>query len=341
MLFKRIFGFMAKNLAMDLGTANTLMHIPGQGIVLNEPSVVAIDEQDGKIIAVGSEAKKYLGRTPQGIKVIRPMKAGVIADFDATNQMISHFIRRVMSGLHLVKPKMVIGIPPGITQVEKRAVIESAYQVGVSEVHLVDEAIAAAIGAGLPIEEAIGNIVVDIGGGTTDIAVISLSGIVCGESIKTAGDAMNESIQNFLKDKFQMLIGENMSERIKIAIGTAYPLEGALDMEVSGRSIVTGVPTTVLVTDEHVYKAISPQVQAIVLAIRRVLEKTPPRLIEDSTLTGILLAGGGALLKGIDKIIALETNLPVHVDGDPLTTGVRGAGIIIEDKQRYQSLFIE
>lgn len=340
MVFGRLFRFFGKSLAMDLGTANTLIHVSRRGIVLNEPSVVAIDERSGKVLAVGAEAKSYMGRVPQGISIIRPLKDGVIADFEVTNRMISYFIRKVTSGLRITAPSMVIGIPPYITNVEKRAVIDSAHSVGVRDVRLVDEAMSSAIGAGLPVHEAVSNFVVDIGGGTCDVAVISLSGHVCGESLRVAGDEMNEGIQNYLKDRFRMLIGESSAEQIKIKLGSALPLEQPLEMQVSGRGLTSGIPTTVTITDADVREAIAPTVMAILQAVRRTLEKTPPNLIEDSTRNGVLLVGGGALIRNMDKLINQETTLPVIVDQDPLTTCVRGAGRIMENSKAFEEVFI-
>ncbi len=332
--------FFGKNMAMDLGTANTLIHVSKRGIVLNEPSVVALDERSHKVLAVGAEAKTYMGREPQGIKIIRPLKDGVIADFEVTNRMISYFIRKVTTGLRLASPRMVIGIPPYITNVEKRAVIDSAHEVGVQDVQLVDEAMASAIGANLPVDKAVCNFVVDIGGGTCDVAVISLSGHVCGESLRVAGDEMNESIQQYLKDKFRILIGESTAERIKMQIGSAAPLEEPLTMHVSGRGLTSGIPTTVTITDSDIREAITPTVRAILQAVRRTLEKTPPSLIEDSTASGILLVGGGALIRGMDRALHDETTLPIITDPDPLTTCVRGAGKIIDNRSRYEQVLI-
>jgi len=340
MVFGRLMRLFGKNLAMDLGTANTLVYVSKRGIVLNEPSVVAIDERTNKVMAVGAEAKSYMGRAPKGIRIIRPLKDGVIADFEVTNRMISYFISKVTKGLRIASPAMVIGIPPYITNVEKRAVIDSAHSVGVRDVRLVDEAMASAIGAGLPVHEAVSNFVVDIGGGTCDVAVISLSGHVCGESLRVAGDEMNEAIQNHLKDNYRMLIGESSAEQIKIQIGSALPMDEPREMQVSGRGITSGIPTTVTITDSDVRQAISPTVGAILQAVRRTLEKTPPNLIEDSTRNGILLVGGGALIRNMDKAITKETTLPVIVDQDPLTTCVRGAGRIIEDRKRFEQVFI-
>lgn len=340
MVFGRFLRLFGKNLAMDLGTANTLIYVSKRGIVLNEPTVVAIDDRSGKVIAVGAEAKSYMGRAPQGISIIRPLKDGVIADFEVTNRMISSFIRKITTGMRISSPAMVVGIPPYITNVEKRAVIDSAHEVGVRDVRLVDEAMASAIGADLPVHDAVSNFVVDIGGGTCDVAVISLSGHVCGESLRVAGDEMNEAIQNYMKDNFRMLIGESTAENIKMTIGSAAPLDEPLEMQVSGRGITSGIPTTVTITDTDVREAIMPTVRAILQAVRRTLEKTPPNLIEDSTRNGILLVGGGALIRNMDKAIHDETTLPVIVDEDPLTTCVRGAGKIIENRKHFEPVFI-
>ena len=340
MFFKSLLGFLGKDLAMDLGTANTLLYTPKDGIVLNEPSVVAMDAKNGSIIAVGKEAKDFLGRTPERINAIRPMKDGVIADFEVTKEMISFFVKKVIRGLSLIKPRIVICVPTGITQVEKRAVIESALQSGAREVKLVEEPMAAAIGAGLAIHEPIGNMVVDIGGGTTEVAVISLSAVAYAESARVAGDEMNEAIQRYFQDKFQMLIGENQAERIKMAIGSATDLGETLTGEVSGKNMVDGTPRRVEITDAHIREAIHEPVTAIVMAVRRALEKTPPELVGDVARNGLLLAGGGALLKGLDKLISQETNLAVVVDEDPLTTVVRGTGRTLDDVKKFGKVYI-
>ena len=340
MIFDRLFRFLGKDLAMDLGTANTLLYTPGEGIVLNEPSVVAIETRTGQLVAVGKEAKEFLGRTPERIRAIRPMKDGVIADFEITKEMIAFFIRKVITGFRLVKPKIVICVPTGITQVEKRAVIESAQQAGAREVRLVEEPMAAAIGAGLPIEEPVGNMVVDIGGGTTEVAVISLSAVAYAESVRVAGDELNEAIQRYMQDQFQLLIGENMAEQIKIKVGSAVPLKETLTLEVAGKNMVTGTPGHVEVTDAHIREAIKDPVAIIVGAVRKALEKTPPELVADIASRGLLLAGGGSLLRGLDKLIAEETHLHVMLDDDPLTTVVRGTGKTIEYRGSYQQVFI-
>ncbi|RQD66836.1 MAG: rod shape-determining protein [Desulfonatronovibrio sp. MSAO_Bac4] len=340
MFFKKLFGFMGKNIAMDLGTANTLLYTPKDGLVLNEPSVVALDSRDGKVLAVGREAKEFLGRTPQKIVAVRPMKDGVIADFEVTNAMITFFIKKVIRGMNLVKPRIVICVPTGITQVEKRAVIESGLQSGAREVSLMEEPMCAAIGAGMPIDEPMGNLVVDIGGGTTEVAVISLSAVAYSESVRIAGDEMNEAIQRYMQDQYQLLIGENMAEKVKMAIGTAYPMEETMTYKVMGKNIVNGNPKYVQVGDGEIREAISEPVNAIVQAVRRAFEKTPPELVSDIADNGLLLAGGGALLKGLDKLICKEVQTEVHVDEDPLTTVVRGAGMTLSNEKKYRYAYI-
>lgn len=339
-MFGKLLGLFGKDLAMDLGTANTLLYTKTDGIVLNEPSVVAIDNDRNAVLAVGKEAKEFLGRTPQRIRAIRPMKDGVIADFEVTKQMIAFFIKKVITGFSLAKPNIVICVPTGITQVEKRAVIESAQQAGARDVRLVEEPMAAAIGANMPIHEPMGNMVVDIGGGTTEVAVISLSAIAYAESVRVAGDAMNNAVQRYFQEEFKLLIGENMSERIKIKIGSAHPLPETLSMDVSGKDMVTGTPKSVLVTDAHVREALADPVKAIVMAVRKSLEKTPPELAGDIAENGLLLAGGGALLKGLDTLITRETNLRVIIDDDPLTTVVRGTGRTLDDRKFYSKVYI-
>ncbi|KAF5064841.1 Rod shape-determining protein MreB [anaerobic digester metagenome] len=340
MFFSKLFGFLGKNLAMDLGTANTLLYSPKDGIVLNEPSVVALDVRNDSILAVGREAKEYLGRTPDRIRAVRPLKDGVIADFEVTKAMIAYFVRKVITGMRIVKPRMVICVPAGITQVEKRAVVESALQAGAREVKLIEEPMAAAIGAGLPIHEPRGNMVVDIGGGTTEVAVISLSAVAYSESVRIAGDELNDAIQRYVQDEFQLLIGENMAEAAKIQIASAVPLAEPLQYRVAGKNLVDGNPKSVVLTDAHVREAIREPVAAIVAAVRRALEKTPPELVADIATNGLLLAGGGALLKGLDKLITQQSALMVHIDDDPLTTVVRGTGRSLEDEATFSKVYI-
>ena len=340
MFFSKLFGFWGKNLAMDLGTANTLFYCPKEGVVLNEPSVLALDVRTDTILAVGREAKEYLGRTPERIRAVRPLKDGVIADFEVTRAMIAFFVRKAVDGMRIVKPRIVVCVPAGITQVEKRAVIESALQAGARGVMLIEEPMAAAIGAGMPIHEPRGNMVVDIGGGTTEVAVISLSAVAYSESVRVAGDEINDAIQRFVQDEFKLVIGENMAEATKIQIATAMPLAEPLQFRVAGKYLVDGSPKSVVLTDGHVREAIKEPVAAIIAAIRRALEKTPPELVADIATNGLLLAGGGALLKGLDKLITQQTSLMVHIEQDPLTTVVRGTGKTLEDDKTYGKVYI-
>ncbi|MDL2267373.1 rod shape-determining protein [Desulfovibrio sp. OttesenSCG-928-G15] len=339
-MLRKLFNRFSKDLAMDLGTANTLLYTRKNGIVLNEPSVVAIDADRGHVLAVGREAKEFLGRTPKSIRAIRPMRDGVIADFEVTRQMIAFFIKKVIAGFSMARPNIVICVPTGITQVEKRAVIESAQQAGANMVRLVEEPMAAAIGAGLPIHEPLGNMVVDIGGGTTEVAILSLSAIAYAESVRVAGDAMNLAVQRYFQNEFQLLIGENMAERIKLAVGSAFPLPEQLVVEVSGKDMVTGTPRSVRVTDGHIREALTDPVRAILLAVHKALEKTPPELAADIIDNGILLAGGGALLKGLDTLIHRSTGLNITIDSDPLTTVVRGTGTTLDDMEFFGPVFI-
>lgn len=331
MSFPLLSGLGSSDLAIDLGTANTLVYAKGRGVVVSEPSIVAINKATNQVEAVGTDAKEMLGRTPGNIVAIRPMRDGVIANFEVTEKMLQHFIRKAHNGRSWVSPRVIIGIPSEITQVERRAVEDSAYRAKASEVYLVEEAVAAAIGAGLPITEPHGNIVVDIGGGTTDIAVISLGGIVYSRAVRTAGDAMDEALTDFVKRKYNLLIGERTAEEIKIVLGSAFPFAEGLTMEVRGRNLIEGVPKTITVTDEEVREALDPSVSSIVNAVRVALERTPPELSADIIDRGIVLTGGGALLKNLDQRLKAETGLPVSVADDPLTSVVQGAGKMLSD----------
>jgi rod shape-determining protein MreB and related proteins len=331
MNLRSVFSFFSNDLAIDLGTANTLIYAKGRGIVVNEPSIVAIDKTSKRIFAVGREAKEMLGRTPGDIVAIKPMKDGVIADFDVTEMMLKYFIKQAHSRNHLISPRIVIGIPSEITQVEKRAVQESALRAKASEVYLVEQAMVAALGAGLPVTEACGNMIVDIGGGTTDIAVISLSGIVYSRSVRIAGNEMDESISQYIKRKHNLLIGERTAETIKIQLGSAGPLERPLTMEIKGRNLIEGVPKTITVTDEEIREALTDSVGIIINAIKVALERTPPELSADIMDRGIVLTGGGALLKRFDKRLALETGLPVFIAEDPLSSVVLGTSKMLTD----------
>jgi len=329
------------DLAIDLGTVNTRIYSRDRGVVVNEPSTVALDDRTGEVQAVGKEAKEMLGRTPAHIRVVRPLKNGVIADFKVTEKMLSYFIQKAQQRRTLVHPRIVISVPSEITQVEKRAVAESAYRAKAADVHLVEQAMMAAIGAGLPVTEPGGNLVVDIGGGTTDVAVISLSGIVYSHSLRIAGNHMDEGIANYLKRKYNLLIGERTAEQIKIEIGSAYTLGKPLTMEIKGRSLIEGVPKTVTVNDSEIREALSESVSTIVSAIRMALERTPPELSADISDRGIVLAGGGALLKNLDKRIREETGLPVCIADDPLCCVVLGAGKILSDFKLLRKISIE
>ena len=331
MNLRSVFGFFSSDLAIDLGTANTLVFAKGRGIVVNEPSIVAIDKNTKKVYAVGREAKDMLGRTPGDIVAIKPMKDGVIADFDITEVMLKYFIKQAHSRNHLISPRIVIGIPSEITQVEKRAVQESALRAKASEVFLVEQAIAAAIGAGMPITEACGYMIVDIGGGTTDIAVISLSGIVYSRSVRVAGNEMDEAIIQYIKRKHNLLIGERTAETIKIQLGSAAPLESPLTMEIKGRNLIEGVPKSVTITDDEIRDALSAGIGIIINAIKVALEVTPPEPSADIMDRGIVLTGGGALLKRLDKRLAAETGLPVFIAEDPLSSVVIGTSKMLTD----------
>ncbi|HNR37782.1 MAG TPA: rod shape-determining protein [Acidobacteriota bacterium] len=331
MNWRSLFSVFSTDLAIDLGTANTVVYAKNKGIVLNEPSIVAINKLTNRIEAVGREAKEMLGRTPGNIVAIRPMKDGVIADFDTTEQMLKYFIKKAHNREYLISPRVVIGVPSEITQVEKRAVKESALRAKVSEVYLVEEAMAAAIGAGLPITEPSGNMIVDIGGGTTDIAVISLSGIVYSRTVKVAGDEMDEAIIQYIKRKHNLLIGERTSEQIKIEIGSAFPLEKELTMEIKGRNLIDGIPKNLVITDSEIREALSDCNTTIINALRVALERTPPELSADIVDRGIVLTGGGALLKSLDKRIMDETKLPVFIAENPLFGVALGVGKMLSN----------
>jgi len=319
------------DIGIDLGTASTLVYVKGEGIVLCEPSVVAVERGTSNVLAVGEEAKRMLGRTPGNIVAIRPMKDGVITDFEITEAMLRHFINKVRKRRFQVRPRIVIAIPSGITEVEKRAVKESAERAGAKQVFLIEEPIAAAIGVGLPIQEPIGNMIIDIGGGTTELAVISLSGIVFSKSIRIGGDEMDDAIVEYLKKTYNLMVGERTSEEIKIKIGSAYPLEEEMSMEVKGRDLVAGLPKTVTVTSEEIREALQEPVRAIIEVTKISLERTPPELAADLIDHGIVMAGGGSLLKGLDKLISEETGLPVLVADDPLTAVANGTGKVLNE----------
>lgn len=336
-----LFSFFSSDLAIDLGTSNTLIYVRGKGIVVNEPSIVAINKNSGEVEAVGREAKEMLGRTPDHIVAIRPLKDGVIADFKVTEKMLNYFIQKAHSRKMLMHTRIVIGVPAEITQVERRAVMDSAYRAKASEVYLVDQATVAAIGAGLPTSEPTGSMIIDIGGGTTDIAVISLSGIVYARSLHMAGNQMDEAIMTYVKRKYNLLIGERTAERIKIEIGSAFPLEKPLTIEIKGRSLIEGVPKTIILNDSEVREALSEWVSALMNAIRVGLERIPPELSADISDRGIVLTGGGALLKDLDRRIREETGLPVSIADDPLCCVVLGTGKMLDDFKLLRKFSIE
>ena len=333
-----VLGWFSSDLAIDLGTATTLVYVRGKGITLSEPSVVALEKQSNQVLAVGVEAKRMVGRTPGNIVAIRPIKEGVIADFAMTERMLECFITKAHNRRAFVRPRCIIGVPSRITEVEQRAVRESASQAGAREVYLIEEPVAAAIGAGLPITEPSGNMVVDIGGGTTDIAVISLGGIVCSESVKVAGDSMDDAILSYIKRRYNLLIGDHMAERVKIEVGSAYPLEQAKTMMVKGRDMISGIPRTVVVNDSEIREALEDPIHSIVNALRTALENTPPELAGDIIDKGVVITGGGSLLPGLATRFQEETNLPIITVEDPLTSVVYGVGKVLDEIELFRKV---
>ena len=343
MIWDRFLGMFSNDLAVDLGTANTLIYAKGRGIISSEPSVVAVRRDargQKKVLAVGKEAKDMLGKTPGSIEAIRPMKDGVIADFEVTEAMLRYFIRRAHNRKSLIRPRIIIGIPSGITEVEKRAVRESAESAGAREVYLIEEPMAAAIGAGLPVTEHSGSMIVDIGGGTSEIAVISLAGIVYAQSVRCAGDSLDEMIVQFIKKNYNLLIGEKTSEQVKINIGNAYPGDEVKHMEIKGRDLVTGIPKHLTISSDEIREAMSGPIQTIIEAIKTTLERTPPELAGDIVDKGIMLAGGGALISGLDKLIHEETKLPVMIAEDPLSCVALGAGKALDEIDVLREVYL-
>ena len=332
-MFDKLFGSLNKGLGIDLGTANTLVYVKGRGIVINEPSVVAVNQKTGQILAIGNEAKKMIGRTPGHIVASRPLVEGVISDFEITEQMLRYFINQVCKQglIPLARPRVVIGVPSGVTEVEKRAVEDATYNAGSKEVYLIEEPMAAAIGSRLPIQEASGNMIVDIGGGTTEVAIISLGGIVVCKSLRVAGNKLNEDIIQYARDEFKLLLGERTAEDIKIAIGSAFHLEEKMETVMRGRDLITGLPKEVVVNSDQIREAMKRSVKSLVNAIRSTIEEAPPELVADIMERGIILAGGGSLLRELDKLVAQETQMPVKISDDPLTAVVRGCGVVLED----------
>ncbi len=330
-MLSRILGLFSSDIGIDLGTANTLVFVKDRGIVLREPSVVAIQAGTNRVLAVGDEAKRMLGRTPGSIIAIRPLKAGVIADFEITEAMLRYFIRKVHGRRKWVRPRVIVAVPSGITEVEKRAVKDSATHAGAREVYLIEEPMAAAIGVGLPVTEPAGNMIVDIGGGTTEVALISLAGIVFSRSVRVGGDEMDEAIVQYMKRVYNLMIGERTAEEIKIRIGSAYALEEEMSMEVKGRDLIAGLPKTLTITSQEIREALQEPVTTIVEAVRTALERCPPELAADLVDRGIVLAGGGSLLRGIDKLIAEQTGLPVHRADDPMSAVAEGTGVVLNE----------
>jgi rod shape-determining protein MreB len=341
-LFDFVYDKFSKDIGIDLGTANTLVYVKGKGIVINEPSVVAINQKTKQILAIGDEAKRMVGRTPAHIVAHRPLTDGVISDFDITEQMLRYFIEKVSQATFgfLSRPRVVVGIPSGVTEVEKRAVQDATLNAGARAAYLIEEPMAAAIGARLPVQDPQGCFIVDIGGGTSEIAVISLGGIVVSKSIRVAGDELNENIVQFARDEFNLLIGERTAEEVKIKIGSAAPMKEKSKMSMRGRDILTGLPKEVMVTDEQVRNAISRSVKTIVNNIKLAVEESPPELVADIMDRGITIAGGGALLRGLDKLLAQETQMPITIADDPLTAVVRGTGVILEDIEALKDVLV-
>lgn len=329
-------------MGIDLGTANTLVYVQGKGIVINEPSVVAINKKTGQILAIGNDAKRMVGKTPSHIVASRPLVEGVISDFEVTEQMLRYFIEKVHAeGFTLVpRPLVVIGIPSGVTEVEKRAVEDAAVNAGARKAFLIEEPMAAAIGSKLPVQDAAGSLIVDIGGGTTEVAVISLGGIVTSRSLRIAGDSLNENIIQYARDEFNLLLGERTAEEIKIAVGSALELEEPLEAEMRGRDLVTGLPKKVIVTDEQIRHAMASTIRTLVNNIKGTIEETPPELVADIMDKGIVLAGGGALLRGLDKLVMQQTEIPVHIADDPLTAVARGTGVVLEDIESLKEVLV-
>jgi rod shape-determining protein MreB len=341
-ILDNFFGLFSQDIGIDLGTANTLVYVRGKGIVINEPSVVAVNKNTNQVLAIGSEAKRMVGRTPGHIVATRPLVDGVISDFEVTEQMLKYFIEKVHKETFTFfpRPRVVIGIPSGVTEVEKRAVVDAATNAGARQTFLIEEPMAAAMGARLPVQDPAGNMIVDIGGGTTEVAVISLGGIVESRSLRIAGDELNENIIQYAREEFNLLLGERTAEEVKISIGSAYPLKEPLETTMQGRDLITGLPKEVRIMDEQVRQALSRSIQILVNNIKGTIEDTPPELVADIYRRGIVLAGGGALLRGLDRLIAEQTQMPVRVADDPLTAVVRGCGIVLEDLDSLQDVLV-
>ncbi len=341
-VLNKLFGLFSKDIGIDLGTANTLVYVRGKGIVINEPSIVAINNKTGTILAIGEEARKMVGRTPGYIVVVRPLVAGVVSDFEVTEQMLKYFIDKVHqeSFSLLPRPRVVIGVPSGVTEVEKRAVEDAAYNAGAREVYLIEEPMAAAVGARLPVQEAAANVIIDIGGGSTEVAVISMGGVVASRSLRIAGNKFNEDIIRYLREERNLLIGEATAESVKIRLGSAYPLGEELSGEIRGRDLVTGLPREIVITSEEIRRAISRSVRSILTEIKATIEETPPELIADLLSRSVYLSGGGSLLRGMDEIISHEIKLPVKIVDDPLTSVARGCGFVLEHIDKLKEVLL-
>ncbi|OGN03560.1 MAG: rod shape-determining protein [Candidatus Staskawiczbacteria bacterium RIFCSPLOWO2_01_FULL_40_39] len=341
-MFNKLFGFWSKDIGIDLGTANTLVYVRGKGITINEPSIVAVNQKTGKILAIGSEAKRMAGRTPGYITVSRPLVSGVVSDFEVTEQMLKYFIDKVHqeSFTLLPRPRVVVGVPSGVTEVEKRAVEDATYNAGAREVYLIEEPMAAAIGSRLPVQEAVANVIVDIGGGTTEVAVISMGGVIASRSLRIAGDKLNEDIIRYLREERNLLIGEPSAENLKIVLGSAYPLREEIEGKVRGRDLVSGLPREISINSEDIREAIQKSVRSIVVAVKNTIEETPPELTADLINRHIFLAGGGALLRGLDEAIAHETKLFVKIVDDPLTAVARGCGFVLENVDQLKTVLV-
>lgn len=342
-MFKKFNRFFSKDIGIDLGTANTLVYLRGQGVVINEPSVVAVNKKTGRVVAIGNEAKRMVGRTPGHIVAVRPLVDGVISDFEVTEEMLAYFIRKVHkdASRFFARSRVVIGVPSGITNVEIRAVRDATYNAGAKEVHIVEEPMAAAIGVRLTVHDPVGNMIIDVGGGTTDIAVISLGGIVTSKNLRIAGDKLNQDIINYARDEFKILLGEKTAEDVKIAIGSVSKSSDGLEATIRGRDLISGLPREVTVTDADIREAIIKSIRALIRATKEAIEETPPELVADIMHRGIILVGGGSFLKGLPSLIESEVKIPVHVAEDPLTAVVRGTGHILEDINRYQDILLQ
>ncbi len=341
-MFEKFFRTFSDHIGIDLGTANTLVYVKGKGVLINEPSVVAINEKTGRVVAIGNDAKQMIGRTPTHITVIRPLVDGVISNFEVTEEMLAYFIRRVsqMSHRRFLRAQVVIGVPSGITNVEIRAVRDAAKNAGARQVHIIEEPMAAALGIRMPVYDPVGNMIVDIGGGTTDIAVISLGGIVLSKNIKIAGDRLNRDIVTYVRDEFKILLGDKTAEEVKIAVGAVIKQPEPLDATIRGRDLISGLPKEVVITDSDIKEAIGASIDILVDAIKEVLEATPPEVISDIMHKGLVLAGGGAQLRGLDELLIRELKIPVTIAADPLTAVVRGTGVVLEDLDRYRDLLV-